>query len=154
MFTTRFERLKELLVKKTTQRDWNFERFAGKIVSSHPRPALPVFITSLERSYSARRPSQGFPEHNVVLYTLLVRNGSNATPESEMVYTIARIRDGVHHRQNPRWGDGTSHTVTYSLISQKVFIKSFCRSQFSHKSGNFSFIITYTKDVLTDLCGS
>ena len=39
-----------------------------------------------------------------------------------------------------------------NLISQKVFIKSFCRSRFPHKSVNLSFIITDTK--LTDLCGN
>jgi len=36
------------------------------------------------------------------------------------------------------------------FISQKVFIKSFCKSQFPQKSVNVSFIITK----LTDLCGN
>ena len=40
------------------------------------------------------------------------------------------------------------------LISLKVFIKSFCKSQFPHKSVNLSFIITDLKDKLTSLCGN
>jgi len=40
------------------------------------------------------------------------------------------------------------------FISQKVFIKSFCESQFPHKSVNVSFIITDIKNELTDLCGN
>ena len=40
------------------------------------------------------------------------------------------------------------------LISQKVFIKSFCRSQFPHKSVNSFLILVMIKDELTDLCGN
>ena len=40
-----------------------------------------------------------------------------------------------------------------SCISQKVFIRSFGRSQFPHKSVNLSFIITDVKHKLTDLRG-
>ena len=40
------------------------------------------------------------------------------------------------------------------IISQKVFIKSFGKSQFPHKSANVSFIITNIKNKLTDLCGN
>jgi hypothetical protein len=40
------------------------------------------------------------------------------------------------------------------IISPKVFITSFCKSQFLHKSVNLSFIITYIKSKLTDLCGN
>ena len=40
------------------------------------------------------------------------------------------------------------------FISQKVFIKSFCKSQFPHESANFSFTITNIKNKLTDLCGN
>ena len=43
---------------------------------------------------------------------------------------------------------------TRELISLKVFVKSFCRSQFPHKSVNLCFIITNTKDELTNLCGN
>ena len=39
------------------------------------------------------------------------------------------------------------------LISQKVFIRSFCKRQFPHKSVNLSFIITNVTNKLTDLCG-
>ena len=44
--------------------------------------------------------------------------------------------------------------MVYYLISQKVFTKSFCKSQFPHKSVNVSFIITNFDNTLTDLCGS
>ena len=40
------------------------------------------------------------------------------------------------------------------LISHKVFIKSFCKSQSSHKSVNLSFIVTNIKNELTNLCGN
>ena len=40
------------------------------------------------------------------------------------------------------------------LITQKVFIKSFCKSRFTQKSGNSSFIITSMKDKLTDMRGN
>ena len=39
------------------------------------------------------------------------------------------------------------------LVSQKVFIKSFCKSQFPHKSVNFIFILVIIKDDLANLCG-
>ena len=41
-----------------------------------------------------------------------------------------------------------------ALISQKVFIKSFCKSQFPHKSVNLFFILVIIKDKLTNLCGN
>ena len=40
------------------------------------------------------------------------------------------------------------------LIFQKVFIKSFCRGQFSHKSVNLFFVIVIMKNKLTDLRGN
>ena len=40
------------------------------------------------------------------------------------------------------------------LISQKVFIKSFCKRSFPQKSVNLSFIITNVENKLTDLCGN
>ena len=40
------------------------------------------------------------------------------------------------------------------LISQKVFIKSFCKSQLPQKSVNLSFITTNIKNKLTDSCGN
>ena len=40
------------------------------------------------------------------------------------------------------------------VISQKVFIKSFGKSQFTHRSVNLSFSITNLKNKLTDLCGN
>jgi hypothetical protein len=40
------------------------------------------------------------------------------------------------------------------FMSQRVFIQSLCRSQFTHKSVNWSFIITHVKNKLTDWCGN
>ena len=40
------------------------------------------------------------------------------------------------------------------VISQNVFIKSFCKRQFPHKSVNLSFINTNTKNKLMNLCGN
>ena len=44
-------------------------------------------------------------------------------------------------------------TGCHHLISQKMFIKSFCRSHFPHKSVNLFFISVMMKDELTSLCG-
>ena len=44
--------------------------------------------------------------------------------------------------------------VTGESISQKVFIKLLCKSQFPHKSGNLSFITTTIQSELADLCGN
>ena len=40
------------------------------------------------------------------------------------------------------------------LISQQVFVKSFCKSQFPNKSVNLFFILVTIKESLTDLWGS
>ena len=40
------------------------------------------------------------------------------------------------------------------FISQRVFIKSFCKSPFPHKSVNLFFILVTIKDKLTNLCGN
>ena len=40
------------------------------------------------------------------------------------------------------------------FISQKVFTKSFCKSQFPHKFVNLSITITDIKNKLTSLCGN
>ena len=39
-----------------------------------------------------------------------------------------------------------------ALISQKVFVQSFCESRFPYKSVTLSFIIASIKNKLTDLC--
>ena len=48
-----------------------------------------------------------------------------------------------------RLGDGPA----LKLISRKVFLQSFCNSQFPHKSVNSLFISVIVKDKLTDLWG-
>ena len=40
------------------------------------------------------------------------------------------------------------------VISQKVFAKLFCRSQFPHKLVNLIFLLVIIKDELTGLCGN
>ena len=42
--------------------------------------------------------------------------------------------------------------VAAKFISQKVFITSFYKSQFPHKSVNSLFVLVMIKDKLTDLC--
>ena len=58
----------------------------------------------------------------------------------------------------PRWPSPWTfdcHPVSRSiLISHKVFLKSFCRSQLPHKSVNLSFTITHTKNKLKNLYGN
>jgi len=44
--------------------------------------------------------------------------------------------------------------VQRGLISQEVFMKTFSKSQFPHKSDNLSFVITNLKNTMTDLCGN
>ena len=48
------------------------------------------------------------------------------------------------------------HNLTYSrlVLSHYVFGKSFCKSQFPHKSVNLSFTLVIVKDKLTILWGS
>ena len=50
-------------------------------------------------------------------------------------------------------GGGRSVSVVKS-ISRKVFIKSFCKRRFPHKSVNLFFMITDIKSELVDLCGN
>ena len=40
------------------------------------------------------------------------------------------------------------------FISQKLFVKLFCKSQFPDKSVNVFFILTNIKNKLIDLCGN
>ena len=45
------------------------------------------------------------------------------------------------------WGDS-------ALVSQILFIKLFCRSQFPHKSVNYFFMTVIIKNTLANLCGN
>ena len=47
-----------------------------------------------------------------------------------------------------------SSLIPDHLISHRAFIKSFCKSEFPHKSVILSFMITYMKYTSTDLCGN
>ena len=44
--------------------------------------------------------------------------------------------------------------LSHRKISQKVFIKTFCKGQCPHKSVNSFLILVIIKDKLTDLCGN
>ena len=45
-------------------------------------------------------------------------------------------------------------TGKIGFISPKVFLRSFCKGRFPHKSVNLSFNVTDMKNKLTDLCGN
>ena len=47
---------------------------------------------------------------------------------------------------------GSGHVTR--LVSQKVFVKSSCRSRFPHKSVNLFFILAIINKKLTDLWGN
>jgi hypothetical protein len=66
-------------------------------------------------------------------------------------------KPGVHGGSPPSslTSAGPPHTCgTHDLISQKVFIQSFCKSQFPHKSVYLFFVLVMVEDTLTDLWGS
>ena len=46
------------------------------------------------------------------------------------------------------------HVNAFTFISQRVFMRLFCKSQFPHKSVNLFFTFAIIKDRLTDLCGN
>ena len=50
----------------------------------------------------------------------------------------------------PRYS-GSPEKWRYTIISHKVFFKSFCNSQFPQKIINVSFMVTNKNDELTDL---
>ena len=92
---------------------------------------------------------------------LQVRTKSDSTPlssESGTCKTVkARFRPGRSGKNSQplrgvlSWlGSGN----TSEIVSQRVFIKLFCISQFPHKSVNLSFIIVIIRDELTNLCGN
>ena len=51
-----------------------------------------------------------------------------------------------------RWTVSARALVAAKLISQKVFVKSFCERQFSQKSVSLFFILVIIKNTLTDFC--
>ena len=75
--------------------------------------------------------------------------------------TLPRTRPLAHsptHSLTPRLNHSRSECLpagcAADFTSQKVFMKSFCESQFLHKSVNLSSIIANIKDKLTNLCGN
>ena len=71
---------------------------------------------------------------------------------SHPLQMLLRAVSGLsYERQRPH--DCVSLQLRY-IVSQKVLINSFCRSQSPHKSVNLSSMITDIKDTMTDLCGS
>ena len=51
-------------------------------------------------------------------------------------------------------GRRPSSLAGYTLISLRVFLQSFCKSQFPHNSVNSFFTSVMVKDKLTNLWGS
>jgi len=81
-------------------------------------------------------------------------------PRTETRNPRTEIRNPKPEDRNPSpYKVGATAVAPYpqsqipNFISQKVFIKSFGKSQFTHKSVNLSFIITNIKNKLTDSCG-
>ena len=75
------------------------------------------------------------------------------TPYSEMTieyWTRTEVFSPLVHR--PLYQ--ALEKIPNGFISQKVFIKWFCKSLFPHKSVSLSFIITNTKNTLMNLCGN
>ena len=66
------------------------------------------------------------------------REGDDKEATENAIDAIARICK--HH--------AASVDTTQVCTSPKVFILSFCKSQFPHKSVNLSFITTYIQDTL------
>ena len=67
--------------------------------------------------------------------------------------------DGIRTERFPsgrarRQGQSTDTCSTHNSISHKVFLKSFCISQFPHKFVNSFCTSVIVKDKLTDLWGS
>ena len=61
---------------------------------------------------------------------------------------------GLRAPELPAPGLRSRASHTHTLIIHKLFIKSFYKSQFPHKSVNLSLLFTNMKNKLTDLCGN
>ena len=65
-----------------------------------------------------------------------------ATAVAPLLYIGDSVEQPLHH-----------HVLGSTFISQKVFIKSFCKSQFPRKYVNSFFMSVKIKNELTNLCG-
>ena len=71
---------------------------------------------------------------------------------TERVYEVVLQKSRTNLPTYPWYKSQTSSDVTrgiHRLNSQKVFIKSFCKSQLPHKSVTLSFILVIIKDKLS-----
>ena len=85
------------------------------------------------------------PTTNPVLVEGLVTCCLSPRPKSETLPAVARTPNPKLYTPSPQTLDTTLKTPSptpepYTLISQKVFIKSFCKSQFPRKSVNLFFL--------------
>jgi hypothetical protein len=62
----------------------------------------------------------------------------------------ARVRESV----TPRWPLACWGVTSSVFIAHYMFLKSFCRSELTHKSSNLSWTISNIKKKLTDLYGN
>ena len=85
-------------------------------------------------------------------------NRSSSKSASVFTSFLGKERFGVRVEATPTYTvqNRADHNtdMTPDLISHKVFLKSFCRSQRPHKSVNLSFTVTSNKNKQTDLCGN
>ena len=86
-------------------------------------------------------------------------------PQNVSQYTVRptpchRISGRISIQKEVTWdfyerrGFKIADLCSLELISHKVFLKSFCKSQLPNKSVNLFFILVIVKDKLTDLWGS
>ena len=74
--------------------------------------------------------------------------------EFEFSFPGSRISTFLEPRSKSKAQSAMALLERLDLISQRVFIKSFSKSQFPLKIVNPLFTITIIKNTLTDLCGN
>ena len=74
----------------------------------------------------------------------------------QRLYKMHSATGGAGEGEGAAGGEaaGAKGTPRPGLISQKVFIKSFRKSQFPDKSINLFFMLVMMKDKLTNVCGN
>ena len=117
------------------------------------------FFTSIDKS--VRIPSRKiamsrFPRMSVGAPVFVTREGTLSFSRVEMMGFARGVGKGGSHSADSRHRVNQAVLLarTCKVISQKVFIKSFCISQSPHKSVNLLFVHVTIKDKLTNFCGN
>ena len=94
------------------------------------------------------RPRESAPAHagNLILFHFLAMKITTQMRLAQETYISPDQTGGVHVA-------GRGERAPSVFIPQKVFLKSFCESRFSHKSVNLFSISVIVKEKLTDLWG-